>query len=350
MTGPRELVVSGAGVMTHAGEGPEGLEALLGEPPRPALERVEDGREVPVGRIGRIRNHPFSIRYDRFGQIDTFSRYAFIAAGHALDDAALPAPDPALEEAGVILGTAFGCQEANWQFDQFSLDPAVGLRGASPLMFKSTVDNAPAGWVSVGYALRGVNATFVSGTGAGAEAVLCAARAIAAERADQVVCGGVERLIPLQIAALYRGAEPPAPHAAEGAAVVVLEDAGAAAQRGHTPSARLLAAARLPGDDAGRLRAVLDDAGIAPADLAHVSLASPPGVATERARRLLADAGIDVWPSLEAERTGDHYAAQGPLSLALVAARLRRGALEGPTLVWAPGEAGEGFAFVLGQA
>jgi len=320
----RQVVISGLGVMTHAGEGPEGIQALLGEPPVPDAEEVEEGRSVPVGRIGRIRNHPFSIRYDRFGQIDTFSRYAFIAAGHALDDAGIQAPDPAFEGAGVILGTEYGCQEANWQFDQFSLDPAVGLRGASPMMFKGTVDNAPAGWVSVGYALRGVNATFVSGTGAGAEAVQSAAWAIADGRAEQVVCGGVERLIPLQIAALYRGPTAPAPFAAEGSALLVLEEAGAAHRRRHAPLARLLGMARIPTDSAAGIRSLLEAAEVSRADVAQVSL--------------------------DTARTGDHHAAQGPLALVLTAARLYSGALEGPALVWVPGEADEGFAFLLGKA
>lgn len=342
-----DIAISGTGVLTHLGEGPDVFDLLLGEPPLPPEERVEDDLSVPVGRIGLIRNHPFGQRYKRFGQMDTFSRYAFIAAGHALDEARLPAPDPDLAGGGVIYGTAFGCQEANAQFDQFSLDPAVGLRGASPLAFKGTVDNAPAGWSAVGYTLRGVNATFVSGIGAGAEAMLCARAAIAAGRTPRAIGGGVERLIPMQLAALYRDGEPPQPYAAEGAAMVVLESTDAARARGFSPAARLVAAGRLCAPTPGAVRGWLEDADSPPDCLAEVGLAPALGPRRDALCALAGELGTAVTARVEADRFGAMFAAGTPMALALMVRRLAAAGDDRRGLLLAAGEGDEVFPFLV---
>ena len=341
-----DLAISGFGVLTWLGEGPEGVASLLGEPVRPEPELLEKGLERPVGRIGRIRNHPFGRRYERFGQMDTFSRYGFIAAGHALDDARIPAPDPDFEEGGILFGTAFGCQEANQQFDQFSLDPAVGLRGASPLAFKGTVDNAPAGWAAVGYQLRGVNATFVSGGGAGAEAVLAGAYAIRDGRTRCVLAGGVERLIPLQLAALIRDGVAPRPYPSEGAALVVLEHPAAAGQREHRAVACLKAALRLPARAPSELADALRAAGCDPGSLDRISLAHG-GRPDDGVLDGLADAaGLAGERGCEADVAGTLFAGDAPLALGLLVRRLARA--DGPRsgLVLARGEGDEVFALL----
>ena len=342
-----EIAISGYGVLSHLGEGPEVLPLLLGDPPVPAEEPLDDGISAPVGRIGLIRNHPFGRRYERFGQMDTFSRYAFIAAGHALDAAGIGAPDPSFEDGGVIYGTAFGCQEANAQFDQFSLDPTVGLRGASPLAFKGTVDNAPAGWSAVGYAMRGVNATFVSGLGAGAEALLCARAAIRAGRTQRVIGGAVERLIPLQLAALVRDGLAPEPFAAEGAVMLVLEDGEAAAARGHRPAGRLCAAGRLPGCDGPLLKEWIARRGYACEAIERVSLA--PGLGPDRGELadLVRAGGVTAAPRLEADGAGMMMAGGLPLALAMTLERMRNEGDAGPALVVARGEGREIFAFLV---
>lgn len=342
-----EIAISGTGVLTHLGEGPDVFDLLLGEPAAPPAEQLEDDLSVPVGRIGLIRNHPFGQRYERFGQMDTFSRYAFIAAGHALDAARLPAPDPELEGGGVIYGTAFGCQEANAQFDQFSLDPAVGLRGASPLAFKGTVDNAPAGWSAVGYTLRGVNATFVSGIGAGAEALLCARAAIASGRTPRAIGGGVERLIAMQLAALYRDGEPPLPYAAEGAAMVMLESVDAAGARGFAPVARLVAADRLCAPTPGAVRSWLQEADCPLESLAEVGLAPALGPRRHALVELAQGLGTAAEPQVEADRFGAMFAAGTPMALALLVRRLVAAGGDRRGLLLATGEGDELFPFLV---
>jgi len=219
------------------------------------VEEAAPGEPRPVGRVGKPKSHPFSRRYDRFGQIDTFSRYAFVACGHALDEAGVAPGTPEAEATGVSLGTAFGCMEANLLFDQFTADPLDGLRGASPLHFKGTLHNAPAGWCAVGWQLRGPNATSVSGRAAGSEAIALAERTVREGRAPRMVTGGVDRLIDLQL--LLADPPPPGvPGLSEGAATLLIEAADAAHARGATPLLGVVGTAR--GTGRGGLLPLLD--------------------------------------------------------------------------------------------
>lgn len=340
------VVISGVGAVTFCGEGSEGLEAFVYGRPTPPEVEVEPGLVVPVGRLGRLRRHPFRERFERMSQLDAFSQFAFIATGHALDDAAVPAPHESSRGAGVILGSCYGCQEANLLYDQFEIDPDEGVTGARPAVFKNTVDNVPAGWIALGYKLLGVNATTVSGPGAGAEALLTAVWAIQDDRAAQIVAGGVERLIDPQIVSLSRRAEPPKPFVAEGAATAVLESAGSAAARDHRPRAVVLDATRMPDDDPEAVRSWLQATGLCRSELDVVSLAAPSGAGRDLARVVLERAGLPGPVVIESERTGDTLAAQAPLALTLLLRRLAGGDLRRGLLV-ATGEPGELFLFLV---
>lgn len=354
--GPDEVVISGLGLVTPAGEGPELLARLASDDasasPGPAPVEVEPGVTVLAGRLGRLHRHPLRARHERMAQLDAFSQYAFIAAVHAFDDAGVTVPAPDQEDVGVVLGTAFGCQEANLQFDQFELAGDAGGGGSPvgvrPAVFKATVDNVPAGWLAVGLGLRGLNATFTSGSGAGAEAVVAAAWAIERGRALRVVAGGVDRVVTMQLAARRRARALPEPWPGEGAAMVVLEAAGAAAARGHAPRARLLGAARLAGDDLGPWAS----AAIRGGHVALTSVVAPTRAAREQQRLALERAGAAAGRTLaESETTGDLFAAQGPLALALLVARLQRLAAASPEpplgLLCADGEGDEVFALLV---
>jgi hypothetical protein len=197
--------VRGLGAALGGGFGRDGLLALLGS------------GEPPPGLVGRPRGERYSARYDRFQSMDTYSRLAFVAADHALDEAGLLSQPTARADMGVILGSRFGCHEANARFDEFRVEPD-GVRNASPLRFKGTMDNAPAGWISVAWGLGGPNLTLVSGRGAGAEAFAVALEELRSGSCTQLLVGAVERSTELLRSAAGRGLEQ-----AEGAAVLVLE-------------------------------------------------------------------------------------------------------------------------------
>jgi hypothetical protein len=317
-----DVAITGFGVLCHGYEGSRPLDAL--DRFEPTHEELLPGLTVPVGRVGRLRGHPLRKRFDKLSTIDAFGQYALIAAGHAIGDASLPAPDERTEGAGVIMGTCFGCQEANYQFDQFSLDPEDGFEEARPVVFKSTVDNVPAGWISMAFRLRGVNVTFTSGPGAGAEAVMTAVAAIAEGRARHVLTGGAERLIPLQLAALAEGGELPTPFAAEGAAVLVLEHPGAAAERGVVPRARIRGGLRLSTPDHEAIASWLDAGGNAVGDISIASVVAAMPGRRDEALSDLRRAGLEGTCIVESDTTGEMFSAQAPLALELLVERLAR--------------------------
>jgi hypothetical protein len=309
------VVISGLGLVTREGEGAARLERLDEPSPPPVMEEVEPGLIVPVGRLGRLHRHPFRERFERMNQLDALSQFAFIATGHALDDADITTEGERFVDTGVIIGTCFGCQEANYRFDQFLLDSETGPEGVRPAFFKSTVDNVPAGWISLGYGFKGINATLVSGRGAGAEALLTAIWALRSGRARRVIAGGIERLLALQIAAQHRREQgAPLPYVAEGGALHLLELAEEAAGRDHQPRASILEADRF----------ILGERALPLDGVSVVSVVSESGAAREASLAALEAAGWQGEVLVESEETGDAFAAQAPLALALLIEQLAR--------------------------
>lgn len=261
------LFLTGAGAVTAAGRGLEPLlRALAGEMPLAQETPIPDGPTFPVGRIGRLDDDASADFYKRWGQLDTFSRYGFVAARLALADAGVTADTADRDRFGVMLGTAFGCMEENQRFDRYGVVADGTLKGASPLLFKGTVDNAPAGWISVAWKLRGPNATFVSGDGAALEALWAADGVLRKNRAPALLVGGVERFVDLHT--LLRVADPTR-HAeilSEGAGIVLLEREDSLSRRGGRARAELLGVARAGGTYASARASALAQFGLGEAD------------------------------------------------------------------------------------
>ena len=233
------LFIASAGCVTPLGLGfaPVADAIRSGVFPPCAQEEVRPGQVVPVGRVGYLRDADSAATYKRWGQIDTYSRYGYVAARLALLDAGL-SEGADLESYGVFLGTAFGCMEENQRFERYEIRDGQ-LRGASPLVFKGTVDNAPAGWIAVAFSIRGPNATFVSGDGAGAEAIWAAARQLQRGRAPGILCGGVERVVDLHMVLHERDPSRQGEILSEGAGVLLLETEQSLRDRGSDPAAAL---------------------------------------------------------------------------------------------------------------
>ena len=271
------LLISGAGTVTCLGLGLDPVRDLIasGDPVPFAVEEPA-GEPVRVGRIGYLKDAASAATYRRWGQVDTYSRYGYVAARLALESAGLDASDD-LSGYGVFLGTAYGCMEENQKFERFQIVDGQ-LKGASPLVFKGTVDNAPAGWVAVAWKLKGPNATFVSGDGAGAEAIWAAARQIRRGRAPAVLCGGVERFVDLHLVLRERDLERQGEILSEGAGVLLIEDESAFVARGRGTEdamAELVGVVRHRGSVHQGLESLGVRLGIPLEDVGLISLACP---------------------------------------------------------------------------
>jgi 3-oxoacyl-(acyl-carrier-protein) synthase len=145
---------------------------------------------------------------------------------------------------GLFVGTMFSSAHTISRFDCQAM--REGPAYASPLDFANTVINAPSGQVSIWHGLRGTNQTMATGGSSGLQAIGCAADVIRVGRADCLLAGGVEELSPelshafAAAGLLCAGDDPPRLFDAsrrglalsEGAALLVLEEAGFARRRG----------------------------------------------------------------------------------------------------------------------
>lgn len=263
---------------------------------------------------GALEALPEAVRA-RAVRAERVTQLALAAAGGALAQAGHAALDgPLRAQHGVALGTAFGCFLTNAAYQRRLA--ADGARAASPRLFAATVSNAAAGEVSIAFRLGGPAVTVTAGAAAGLLAIGHAADLVASGRAAAMVAGGMDA----------RGADLDrwlgdgglgGAAMREAAAVVVLEPAEAAgrcaAVLGHA------AGFAPPGDGAAVaavLRCALADAGVAPADLAGVTLdaAGDSAEDAERALHEMLGAAASCRRVAGDDRTGT-LAAAGPLAL-----------------------------------
>jgi len=322
MNGER-LLLSGVGAVTWDGTGIEAVHRALSGMASPfAVEEPREGFTVEVGRIGRINDPESANCYKRWGQLDTYSRYGFVAARVALEDAGIGLDSEGRERMGVMLGTSFGCMEENQRFDRYEIVDGI-VKGASPLVFKGTVDNAPAGWIAVAWKLGGPNATFVSGEGSALEALWSAEGLLRRKRANALLVGGVERFSDIHLMLVDRDVTRHGERLAEGAGIVVLEREDSLAARGRSVQdahAELVGVVRCSGSLHTSLARAMEQLGVDASEVGLVSLAVP----------TLADVPADVlemWAEgtevvADKEVLGEAHGAWGGLALSAAVCRL----------------------------
>jgi 3-oxoacyl-[acyl-carrier-protein] synthase II len=250
------------------------------------------------------------------------------AAGGPAEPSAPGAPLAEQVEVGLVVGTTFCSVRTIAEFDRRAI--RLGPTHASPLDFANSVINAAAGQAAIWHGLRGVNSTLAGGEASGLLAIAQAAEMIRAGRADAVLAGGAEELCFESFFGYHRAgrlcgsrrgaagaatggegaggpaavAERPVPFdarrngfsLAEGAALLVLEEAGTAAGRGATVHAEVLgwgAAFAAQEGEAGMAAAVaravrlaLADAGAAPAAIGFLSASASGSIEVDRAEAL----------------------------------------------------------------
>ncbi|MBV8199332.1 MAG: beta-ketoacyl synthase chain length factor [Acidobacteria bacterium] len=226
-------------------------------------------------------------------------------------------PDP---EIGLVIGTTFCSVRTIAEFDRRAL--RLGPSHASPLDFANSVINAAAGQAAIWHGLRGVNSTVAAGEASGLLAISQAAELVRSGRAAAVLAGGAEELCfesffgyaragRLCGAAAPGEPERPVPFdarrngfsLAEGAALLMLEDAGAAAARGAAVRAEVLGWGAAFALDAGEaslaaaveraVRLALADAGTAPAEIGCLSASASGSREVDRAEALGVAAALD---------------------------------------------------------
>ena len=296
MSAPRRVVVTGIGCVTPIGTGVEGLweglrarrsavRAITRFDPTPFRSRV--AAEIPDFRPRDFLDAERAKHYDRYSQL------AVVAAGLAIENAALNLAAEDRERVGAIMGSALG--GVAYAEEQVGVYFRQGLRAVDPMLALSVFGGAASCNIAIEFGISGPNSTNAMSCASGTIAVGDAFHAIRDGRADVMVAGGAEApLAPLcfgafsVIRAMSQRNDDPArasrPFDAdrdgfvmgEGAAVLVLEERSRALARGAPIVAEVLGAAstndayhmtapRPDGGQAARcVRLALEDAGVKP--------------------------------------------------------------------------------------
>ena len=226
-----------------------------------------------------------------------FTQIALVSALEALADAGWSGEDPPVDPTriGCVIGTGIGgLPTIEEQHDKLN---ERGPAAISPLCIPTMMANAASGAIAIRHGFKGQCYGTVSACAAGAQAVGTGLRMVQSGDADICIVGGTESAITdLGIAAFAGmgatsklGISRPFDRLrdgfimGEGAAVMVLEAADVAAERGAgvrgyasgygaTADAFHLTAPDPEGDGAARaIKIALDEAGVAPSELDYVN-------------------------------------------------------------------------------
>lgn len=228
------IVVTGVGAIHGLGAGVE-----------PLIDALQAG-ERPAEDLLAADYDPEDFRESSKTYMDPCSDLALAACYLAVRDADLGwegarHPGLASERLGASLGTAWGTTES--MLNMTARVQQRGLRFGSPMIFTHSFINSPAALISIEYELQGPNMTHSLGDASSAAALKYAMTAIRTGRADLMLAGGAEALSKPVVAALG-DAGFPGP-IGEGSAILMLETAAHALERGAKPIAELIGAACL---------------------------------------------------------------------------------------------------------
>jgi 3-oxoacyl-[acyl-carrier-protein] synthase II len=334
------VAITGIGVVAPGAVGVERFRALLDEGTSAVtdVDRFDTtGLRAHTAAVVRDFKARDFIAPMKMRRMNLLSRYAMAAAKLAIDDAGTALPN----SAGVALGTSFGPVQTSVDYMQEYVEKGAAL--APPQLFAESVANAPGSHIAIEHDLRGFNVTITQRESSALAAAMYASAQIVKGVADSALTGGVEELNEMVFSVLDRiGALAHANGTAserarpldrrrngfvigEGAAIFVVEAKPSKAPYGWLAGfgmARDTTATISDwGDDANAvaaaMRAAVDDAGIAPADIDAVYASANSGVRADRveARAIRALFGDRV-PIVATKGIFGEYAGAGSLQLA----------------------------------
>src|SRR5438270_7817156 len=191
----KNVVITGAGVVSSLGDTPVELHAALCEG-RSGIRPVElfdtRGLGCPLGGEVKGLDAQKYLGSRNLRPLDRTSRLVASAAQLTLDASGWTARMRAGSEVGLVLGTMFCSLHTISEFDRRALE--AGPAYASPMDFSNTVINAAAGQTAIAHNLRDVNTTISTGVTSGLEAISYATELIRSGRARALLAGGADEL------------------------------------------------------------------------------------------------------------------------------------------------------------
>jgi 3-oxoacyl-[acyl-carrier-protein] synthase II len=300
----RRVVVTGLGLVTPLGIGVDANWAGLSAG-RSGIGRITrfDASQLPARVAGEIRDFDAERFIERrdIKKTDIFIQYAVAAAQMAFDDAGLALPLGAPERTGVLVGVGMGGITTVEETYQNLI--SGNIRRVSPFLIPRIIPNMASGHIALRFGARGPNYATTSACASGAHAIGEALVLIRDGRQDVMLAGGAEAPICLlgvggfaamRALATNFNDEPERASRpfdaqrdgfviAEGAGVVVLEEAEHARRRGARVYAELLGygatcdayhMTQPAPEGAGAAECMvhaLEDAGIAPTAVGYIN-------------------------------------------------------------------------------
>jgi 3-oxoacyl-[acyl-carrier-protein] synthase II len=365
----REVVVTGIGAVTPLGVGAR----TLHERWRAGVSGIENGEGAATEF--EPTDH-LSVKEAR--RADRFTQFALVAGDEAVAEAGwdgeLPY-DPSRID--VVIGTGIGGIGTLERGKEILMEQ--GARKVPPLSIPLMMSNAAPAALSMRYKLLGNSFGTVSACSAGAHAIGEAARKIAYGDADAVMTGGSEASLTPLARAAFSALDALSPTGisrpfdarrdgfvmGEGAAILILEDAEKAAERG----ARVLAQVRgfgatsdayhLTAPDkegagaAAAIRKALEEAGATPEDIIYVNAHGTSTPLNDRAetKAIKAVLGEDTEVPVSSTKSaiGHLLGAAGAVEAVATILALRD-RIAPPTLGYEEPEEGMDLDYVPGQA
>ena len=294
-----QIAVTGLGCISGLGHTPEAfVRGLLDG--RTAMATPDFDTSRCATRVAAVIRdfHPETyVSPQRLRRMDRIGQFAIAACRQALDDAGLLAGAAGSHQTGVVLGT-YTCGTRSMVSYLRNL-LTQGALGASALNFSNTVGNAAASLCALEFRLQGPNLTVSNKEASSLAAIATAVSFLYQRRAEAVVAGGVDEVEMMFHTVHDRfgvlagdgnrdGISRPFDRRrtgfvlGEGAFLLVLERASAAAARGAcvhgtiTPAAATASSVRLndwpsnPRDLARCMRSALEAGGVSPQEVQFV--------------------------------------------------------------------------------
>ncbi len=298
----RRVVITGLGIVSPTGSSPEQFfsSLMLGRSGIKRLNRsFSDQLSIRIAAPVDDFNPAAHFSKIQLTGIERFSQLALVAAEQAVQDAGLKLDESEYHRAGVYMGSCLGGAGTleDGYIEVFKHDnPRI-----KPLSVLLSMNNAAASHLSIKYQLQGPNITYATACSSSAIALGEAYRQIKHGYADVMLAGGSEAMLTLGAMKAWEALRTVAhedPNDAgasckpfakdrsglvlgEGAAVLVLEDAQRALDRGATIYAELAgydcssdASHITKPDSRGQARTIvnaLKDAGLQPEEIDYVN-------------------------------------------------------------------------------
>ncbi|TPM34820.1 beta-ketoacyl-ACP synthase [Mesorhizobium sp. B2-3-5] len=355
MSSPRDVVITGIGLVSSLGEGPEAHWQKLAQP---GLQPMLEAARFAPYTIHPLPEIDWNLQIAKRGdqrQMETWQRLGTYAAGLALDDAGIKGNDDLCATMDMVVAAGGGERDE-------AVDAAILAASESrndrdvllneklttelrPTLFLAQLSNLLAGNISIVHKVTGSSRTFMGEEGAGVAAVETAAARIRSGQSTHILVGGAfqtehsDMLLGYELAGyLHRGPWKPVwrRQGADGGGVVsgsggaflVLEQREHAMSRGRKIYAELGPvvsgrARRSRGELAAEINALLAQAALPNGELLAMSGASGAHAATTAEK-----AALDANPAIAARGfstlTGHMKEAQFPFAVALAALAVDR--------------------------